>query len=258
MAAGGLLDILQQTGIRFVEMPGLDRSAAATSFKEAGASRFYVDLLVPSSDENFTIRPVPELKAHATVLPYLTYSLGTSQNGVLLSRHGAAPVRVPDANRFAVHKLLVSQLRTNDSTKSLKDLKQAAVVIGFLGEHHPALSRVRAKRSQRAHAVASSVRLRRPKGCLKRIRQRLTKCERRSRISAASMWRRVEKLTLLMSKYIAILRMWNRSIFRIVLAGRRPIPGEPPCVRRCDGLSDRVTRAFDYQISLGTARTGVA
>lgn len=135
--AGGLLEILKQTGIRFVEVPGLDRSAPATSFKEAGASRFHVDLLVPSADESFTIRPVPELKAHAAGLPYLAYVLGTSQNGVLLSRHGAVPVRVPDANRFAVHKLLVSQLRTNDSTKSLKDLQQAAVVIGFLGEHHP-------------------------------------------------------------------------------------------------------------------------
>jgi hypothetical protein len=56
---------------------------------------------------------------------------------VLLSRHGAVPVRVPDAKRFAAHKLLASQLRTNDSTKSLKDLQRAAVVIGFLGEHHP-------------------------------------------------------------------------------------------------------------------------
>ena len=63
--------------------------------------------------------------------------LGTSQNGVLLSRHGAVPVRVPDAKRFAAHKLLASQLRTNDSTKSLKALQRAAVVIGFLGEHHP-------------------------------------------------------------------------------------------------------------------------
>jgi hypothetical protein len=134
---GGLLEILKQTGIRFAEVPRLDRLAPATSFKEAGASRFHVDLLVPSTDENFTIRSVPELKAHAAGLPYLAYVLGTSQTGVLLSRHGAVPVRVPDANRFAVHKLLVSQLRTNDSTKSLKDLQQAAVVIGFLGEHHP-------------------------------------------------------------------------------------------------------------------------
>jgi hypothetical protein len=135
--AGGILEILQQTGIRFVEVPQLQRAAPATSFKEAGISRFHVDLLVPSPDESFPIRPVPELKAHAVGLPYLAYLLGTSQTGTLLSRHGAVPVRVPDANRFAIHKLLVSQLRDHASTKVLKDVQQAAVLLACLGEHHP-------------------------------------------------------------------------------------------------------------------------
>lgn len=135
--AGGMLEILRETGIQFVEVPQLQRGAPPTSFKEAGISRFHVDLRVPSRDETFPIRPVPELRAHAIGLPYLGYLLGTSQQGVLLSRHGAVPVRVPDANRFAIHKLLVSQLRDHASVKSVKDVDQASVLLACLGDNHP-------------------------------------------------------------------------------------------------------------------------
>ncbi|HZZ04283.1 GSU2403 family nucleotidyltransferase fold protein [Paraburkholderia sp.] len=33
------------------------------------------------------------------------------------SIHGVVPVRVPDAARFAIHKLLVSRLRTNTDAR---------------------------------------------------------------------------------------------------------------------------------------------
>lgn len=132
---GGLLAILKETGIAFVEVPSLNRGEPATSFKQAGATRFHVDLLVPSEDESFPTIPVPELNAHATGLPYLAYLLGKSQMGTLLSRHGAVPVRVPDPARFAIHKLLVSRLRTNMIVKSQKDVQQACVLLAMLGEY---------------------------------------------------------------------------------------------------------------------------
>ncbi|EXI80195.1 MAG: hypothetical protein AW10_01972 [Candidatus Accumulibacter appositus] len=44
-------------------------------------------------------------------------------------------VRVPE--RFALHKLMVSQLGTNRGGKSGKDLFQAAVLLAVLGEKHP-------------------------------------------------------------------------------------------------------------------------
>jgi hypothetical protein len=46
-------------------------------------------------------------------------------------------VRVPAPERFAVHKLIVAQIRKGRPEKSLKDLKQAAVLIAALGENHP-------------------------------------------------------------------------------------------------------------------------
>ncbi|KAG8154804.1 GSU2403 family nucleotidyltransferase fold protein [Burkholderia catarinensis] len=132
---GGLLSILKETGINFVEVPPMTRGAPSTSFKQAGATRFHVDLLVPSKDDTFPIVPVPELNAHATGLPYLAYLLGESQMATLISRHGAVPVRVPSPARFAIHKLLVSRLRTSMLVKSSKDVQQACVLLAMLGEH---------------------------------------------------------------------------------------------------------------------------
>ena len=89
-----------------------------------------------SSKEIETVR-VPELNAHATALPYLKYLLGESQVSAAISSHGVAAVRVPVPERFALHKLLVAQLRTGRPEKSRKDLQQAAVLLAALGELFP-------------------------------------------------------------------------------------------------------------------------
>jgi hypothetical protein len=133
----GFLQMLRDSGIDFVEAPGLDRKAPATSFKQLGRSQFHVDLLVPSPDETFPVVPVPELGAHATGLPYLRYLLAESQTAALLSREGCCAVRVPLPERFAVHKLLVAGLRTGREAKSDKDIWQASVLCAALGETHP-------------------------------------------------------------------------------------------------------------------------
>lgn len=132
-----LLDILRESGIAFFEVPGFAPNAPATSFKEQGRSRFHVDLLVPSPDESFPILPVPELGAHAIGLPYLDYLIEESQLAALLSREGACTVRVPLPERFAIHKLIVSQLRSGRSAKSEKDIHQATVLSAVLAKHHP-------------------------------------------------------------------------------------------------------------------------
>jgi hypothetical protein len=131
------LGMLRESGVEFVEVPQLDRRAPAVSFKERGASRFRVDLLVPSKDETYPVVPVPELHAHATGLPYLAYLLGPSHMVPILSTHGVAEVRVPAAERYAVHKILVSQLRGTAGAKIGKDLQQAAILIDALTEHFP-------------------------------------------------------------------------------------------------------------------------
>jgi hypothetical protein len=130
----GFVEMLRGSGIAFVDVPALDPKAPPTSWKERGRSHFHVDLLAPSSNETFPVVPIPELKAHATGLPYLRYLLAQSQMAMLIAREGCCPVRVPLAERFAVHKLVTSRLRIGGGAKSEKDVVQAAVLSAVLAE----------------------------------------------------------------------------------------------------------------------------
>jgi hypothetical protein len=132
----GFLEMLRATGIEFF-VPPLDRRQPATSFKERGGSNFKVDLLVPSSDDTYPTVNVPELKAHAQGLPHLEYLLAMSQEIPVLSSHGSVTVRVPVPERYAIHKLIVSQLRNKTSSKPDKDLHQAAALIEVMVDRYP-------------------------------------------------------------------------------------------------------------------------
>ncbi len=130
------LAMLSESGIEFLEVPGLDRKSPATSFKQRGRGGFHVDLLVPSKNETFPVVPVPELRAFATGLPYLGYLLAESQTGMVVAREGCCAVRLPLPERFAIHKLVVSRLRTGRNTKSQKDIDQASVLLAVLATTH--------------------------------------------------------------------------------------------------------------------------
>ncbi len=130
------LELLRETGIQFYEVPALNRRAPSTSFKEAGGSRLRVDLLVPAAGDDYPTIEVPELKAHAKGLPYLRYLLGESLQVPLLSPYGVVLVRVPVPERYAIHKLVISQLRSKGS-KSAKDLQQAAILIAVVADRFP-------------------------------------------------------------------------------------------------------------------------
>ena len=148
----GLLGILSESGTEFVEVPGLERRSPPTSFKQRGRSHFHVDLLVPSPGETFPVVPVPELKAHAIGLPYLDYLLAESQPAMMMAREGCCAVRVPLPERFAVHKLVVSRLRTDRSAKPDKDALQASVLAAALAESHTgAIEAAVADLPKRAH-----------------------------------------------------------------------------------------------------------
>ena len=131
------LDMLRETGIEFFEVPALNRRQHPMSFKEPGRSRLKVDLVVPSRGESYPTIPVPELKAYAKGLPFLSYLVEESQAVPLLSPHGVVLVRVPVPERYAIHKLIVSQLRAKSSSKPGKDLDQAATLIEAVVERFP-------------------------------------------------------------------------------------------------------------------------
>lgn len=131
------LEMLKQTGIPFVEVPALDVRKPSTSFKERGSSRLIVDLLAPATGETIGSKKIPELGAHASTLPFLAYLLGETHIYPLLSPLGICPVRVPNPERFAIHKLIVSQLRVSRDAKVEKDLFQASTLIAILQDTFP-------------------------------------------------------------------------------------------------------------------------
>lgn len=183
LAVSGLpsfIDMLRETGLEFFPVPALHRRAPSTSFAERGGSRLRVDLLVPSPDEDYPTVPVPELGAHAKGLPYLAYLLGGSQEIPLLSPHGVVTVRVPVPERLAVHKLLVSQLRSAASAKPEKDLRQAATLIEALAERFP---------NAVAEAVAAL-----PKTGASYVMRAIRPLERHLPASAQSAWEELKSL----------------------------------------------------------------
>ena len=133
---GGLLQMLRQSGIDFVDVPGYPHGTPSGRFKERGRSRFTLDLLVPAPGDESGIVAVPELAAHASALPYFRYLVSESQVAAAISTRGVAAVRVPLPERLALHKMIVAQLRRGRD-KSRKDLAQAGILVAALGELHP-------------------------------------------------------------------------------------------------------------------------
>lgn len=138
----GFIEILKETGLPFVPVIGLDRPPGpSTSFKAIGKD-LKVDLLVPSrlNSKPYSTIPVPELGAHATALPFLDYLTVEPEFGLGIGRDHLVPVRVPSAGRYALHKLLVADLRSGaDNPKIEKDLAQAGILIAILSQEDPDL-----------------------------------------------------------------------------------------------------------------------
>jgi hypothetical protein len=130
----GLLGLLKQTGLPFVEVPTLTRGGPSTSFKVRGR-KLKVDLLMPARGKPYLPIAVPELGAHAMGLPYLEYLLKDTAPAVLIGRDRMAPVTVPHAGWFCLHKLALYSLRTGaDNPKREKDVVQAAVLAQALAQ----------------------------------------------------------------------------------------------------------------------------
>ena len=109
---------------------------ATTSFSNAAG--FKVEFLTPNrGKDDFAGEPAPMPAlggASAQPLSYLDFLIHQPVRSVLLHKGGVA-VLVPAPERFAVHKLIVSELRRADrdrASKARKDLEQASVLIEAL------------------------------------------------------------------------------------------------------------------------------
>lgn len=128
--------LLAESGMAFVAVPGMPSRRPSTSFKLPGAHTLAVDLLV-SGDEAGGVVPVKELGAHAQAIPLLDFLVKDPVEGIVLSPNQVIPVKLPSPERFVLHKLFSSQSRKTDRDKVRKDLGQAAVLAAVLEEDTP-------------------------------------------------------------------------------------------------------------------------
>ena len=102
---------------------------------------FSVDLLCPhvGPDRRGRTTTLPALQGDAQLLRYLDFLIYQEVSAVALYGAGV-PIKVPAPERYAVHKLIVSQLRANtqhSQTKARKDVAQAGSLIEVLLEDRP-------------------------------------------------------------------------------------------------------------------------
>ncbi len=126
--------MLADAKLGLLPVPQLDRKKPSTSYKPAGADRFRVDLLVPTSGSSVKVLEAKDLGVFATALPHFQYVLEDPLEAIVIGRSSVVPVNVPRPERLGWHKLLVSELRAETNDKRTKDVAQATVLLALTAE----------------------------------------------------------------------------------------------------------------------------
>lgn len=136
--------LLRRAEKGFFAVPAMEPNAGSTTFKIRGKA-LSVSLLTPARGKEPAPQvKLPHLKASAEPVRFLEYLIEGAHPAAVPYGSGLL-VRVPDAARFALHKLVLSQRRpAMQATKSKKDIEQAAAVIACLSELRPGDLRIAA------------------------------------------------------------------------------------------------------------------
>jgi hypothetical protein len=126
-----LLDILRRAHPTFAAQMGLDPRDPPKRFRSAAGLE--VDVIIRyrrRSDDERAVR-IPALRCAAQPLRYLEFLIADPIVAVALYGSGVQ-VTIPQPARYAVHKLILAQVRSDTSTKRAKDLAQAKELIDSL------------------------------------------------------------------------------------------------------------------------------
>lgn len=117
----------------FAPAPGLKQTS--TWRWRQSRSNTLVEFLTPSFEDDEGIKHLKALGVDAQSLHHLNYLLAKPIKAAVIYRSGVL-VQIPRPERFAIHKLIVADRRT-DRLKSRKDLLQAQFLIEILAEDRP-------------------------------------------------------------------------------------------------------------------------
>jgi hypothetical protein len=165
--------ILHTLDPSFFLVPELDLKRPTTSISSR-KSGIKVDLLTTArTPRDERPRMVAPLGLAAQPLRYMDYLVrDDARRGLFLGPH-AVLVNVPDAGRYALHKLAVAERRGHgtNSIKSQKDRRQAAALIEVLAEAQPGT----------LAAAAQAARRYRDRGLVKDIKRSLPRLPEKAR-----------------------------------------------------------------------------
>lgn len=129
-------DVLEGLELGYQPIPKLDPKQPSTSFMFRNRP-LRLDLLTPPHGKRTDPIHIPALGAPAQVLRFLDYLLEAPQPAVVVGSR-VLRVTVPDAVRFAVHKLLISAERPpTERAKAQKDIDQATQLLRILIDERP-------------------------------------------------------------------------------------------------------------------------
>lgn len=134
--------VLKSVDPRFVGIPDpMDgRRTLRYALRTGGEERYSVEVLSPlRGPDRSSIASLRALRSDAQLLRFLDFLLYQEVNSVALYGAGL-PINVPDPTRYALHKLLVAQMRlalTRGREKVGKDIEQARTLITVLAEQRP-------------------------------------------------------------------------------------------------------------------------
>lgn len=121
-------------GFGFKARPSL-KDTRPTSWLLPDAT-FAVDFLTPAFSDDTSPVHLKSLNVWAQPLHYLNFLIADPVPAVSLYIEGML-VQIPAPERYAVHKLIVAQLRHQGSAKAAKDIAQARVLIAALSASRP-------------------------------------------------------------------------------------------------------------------------
>jgi hypothetical protein len=131
IAGESLLDILKRADPSFIPQMGLDPRVPPRRFRSAAG--FEVDVITRyrtrADDERAVV--IPGLQCSAQPLRYLEYLIADPISAIALYGSGIQ-VTMPQPARYAIHKLIVAQVRSDSSAKRTKDLVEAKELIEAL------------------------------------------------------------------------------------------------------------------------------
>jgi hypothetical protein len=130
-----MYEVLKKLDPTYRKVPRLSRDPYATSYQAEDGLR--VDFLTPNvGPETDDPQSLPALQTEAQPLRFLDFLIHDPEAAVVLYGPGIY-VQVPAPERYAVHKLIVSQRRRAGAAKAEKDLAQAQALIEVLVDKRP-------------------------------------------------------------------------------------------------------------------------